>query len=244
MEASIAAPAGYIYWAFISYSQRNKRQAKWLHTGIEGYRVPKPLVGETRLKGPIPEKIRPVFRDRDDLSASADLTSELRDKLDQSAHLIVVCSPAAVQSRYVNQEIIEFKRLGRADRILPLIVDGEPHAAIPERECFPPALRFQVDADGRLTDRPATEPIAADLRPEADGKDNAKLKLIAGLLGVGFDELRQRELRAARRRILFWRAIAATGFLLAVLATAGGWGAWRYAKYSDGLLGQAIKIST
>jgi tetratricopeptide (TPR) repeat protein len=244
MKPSSTAPAGYGYWAFISYSQRDKRRAKWLHNGIESYRIPKPLVRETRLKGPIPEKIRPVFRDRDDLSASADLKTELRGKLARSAHLIVVCSPAAVQSRYVDQEIIEFKRLGRSDRILPLIVDGEPHATTPERECFPKALRYEVDADGRLTDRPALEPIAADLRPEADGQESAKLKLIAGLLGVGYDELHQRELKAARRRIWFWRGIAATGLLLAVLATAGGWGAWRYAKYSDGLLSQAIKIST
>ena len=54
---------------------------------------------------------------------------------------------------------------------------GQP---TPARECFPPALRFEVDAAGELTDRPA-EPIAADLRPEADGKDNARLKLIAGM---------------------------------------------------------------
>ena len=185
-----------------------------------------------------------MFRDRDELAASADLSAAVRKGLAQSANLIVICSPAAVQSRYVNQEIIEFKRLGRADRILPLIVDGEPHAATPGRKCFPPALRFQVDAYGLLTDQPATEPIAADLRPKADGEDNAKLKLIAGLLDVGFEDLRQRELKAARRRICFWRATAATGFLLAALATAGGWGAWRYALYSDALLGQAIKIST
>jgi hypothetical protein len=87
--------------------------------------------------------------------------------------------------------------------VLALVVAGEPGAAdradssLPE--CFPQALRFQIDADGRLTDRPA-EPIAADARPNKDGTRDAILKVIAGTLGVGFDDLRRRELRRVRRR--------------------------------------------
>ena len=242
MEGSSAAPDVCKYKAFISYSHRDKRWASWLHKGIEGYRVPKPLVGRPGRDGPAPSKIFPVFRDREELASSADLSRELRDALNQSANLIVLCSRAAAQSRYVNQEIIEFKRLGRADRILPLIVDGEPYAKAPEDECFPPALRFEIDAAGDLTDQPA-EPIAADLRPEADGKDNAKLKLIAGLLGVPFNELRQRELIAARRRARVWQSIGAAMLLLAVLATAGGWLAWRYGQHAESLLADAIGIS-
>jgi tetratricopeptide (TPR) repeat protein len=82
---------------------------------------------------------------------------------------------------------------------------------------LPPALRFQVDASGHPTEEPA-EPIAADLRPEADGKDNAKLKLIAGLLGVPFNDLRHRELIAARRRRHVRQGIGATIALLGGLA--------------------------
>jgi hypothetical protein len=146
VEGSNSSPPGFRYPVFISYSHRDEHWASWLHKGIEGYRVPKPLVGRPGRSGPIPVKIFPVFRDRDELAASADLPATLRDALAQSAHLIVLCSPAAAQSNWVNQEITEFKRSGRADRVLPLIVDGEPHAATPERECFPPALRYQVDA--------------------------------------------------------------------------------------------------
>lgn len=242
MDAPSVIAARCKYPAFISYSHRDERWARWLHTAIEGYPVPKPLVGRMARDGPIPAKIFPVFRDRDELASSADLPSVLREALAQSSHLIVLCSPAAARSRYVNQEIIEFKRLGRADRILPLIVDGEPYAKAPEDECFPPALRFEIDAAGRLTDQPA-EPIAADLRPEADGKDNAKLKLIAGVLGVPFNDLRQRELIAARRRARIWQGIGAAMLLLAMLATAGGWLAWRYGQHAEGLLADAIGIS-
>ena len=242
MEALIGTPVHCKYPVFISYSHRDERWARWLHNGIEGYRVPKSLVGRPGRDAPIPRQIFPVFRDRDELASSSDLPAVLRDALSQSAHLIVLCSPAAAESRWVNEEILQFKRLGRADRILPLIVDGEPHAAAPGRECFPHALSFQVDAAGRLTDQP-TEPIAADLRPEADGRDNAKLKVIAGLLGVPFNDLRQRELIAARRRARIWQGIGAAMLLLAMLATAGGWMAWRYAQHAEGLLAEGIRIS-
>jgi tetratricopeptide (TPR) repeat protein len=242
MATSSAAAAGCKYPAFISYSHLDERWASWLHRGIEGYRTPRPLVGRPGRYGPIPRQIFPVFRDRDELAASSDLPSILKDALSSSAHLIVLCSPAAARSHWVNQEIIEFKRLGRGDRILPLIVEGEPHAGAPGRECFPPALRFQVDAAGRLTEQPS-EPVAADLRSEADGKENAKLKLIAGLLGVPFNDLRQRELIAARRRARLWQGVGAIMGLLAVLAAAGGWMAWRYAQHAEGLLAEAIRIS-
>lgn len=230
------------YRAFISYSHLDERWADWLHKGIEAYRVPKPLVGRAGRHGRVPKQIFPVFRDRDELASSPDLPQVLRDALSQSASLIVLCSPAAARSRWVDQEIVEFKRLGRADRILPLIVDGEPHAAVPDRECFPSALRFQVDDAGCLTDQPA-EPIAADLRPAADGKENAKLKLIAGLLGVSFNDLRQRELIAARRRARVWRGIGAGMLVLAMLAAGGAWMAWRYGQHAEGLLAEAIGIS-
>jgi tetratricopeptide (TPR) repeat protein len=242
MDAPSVIVARCRYPVFISYSHRDEQWARWLHKAIESYRVPKPLVGRQARDGPIPPKIFPVFRDRDELASSADLPSVLRAALAQSAHLIVLCSPAAARSRWVNEEIAEFKRLGRADRILALIVDGEPHAKAPADECFPPALRFESDAAGRLSDRPA-EPMAADLRADADGKENAKLKLIAGMLGVPFNDLRQRELIAARRRARIWQGIGAAMLLLALLATAGGWLAWRHGQHAENLLADAIGIS-
>ena len=242
MEAPSIIAARCKYPVFISYSHRDERWASWLHKAIEGYRVPKPLVGRPGRDGTIPRRIFPVFRDRDELASSPDLSGELRDALSKSANLIVLCSQAAARSRYVNQEIIEFKRLGRADRVMPLIVDGEPYASSPEDECFPPALRFEIDAAGALTDQPA-EPIAADLRPAGDGKENAKLKLLAGMLGVPFNDLRQRELIAARHRARIWQGIGAAMIVLAILATVGGWMAWRYAQHAEGLLAEAIGIS-
>jgi eukaryotic-like serine/threonine-protein kinase len=214
----------YKYWAFISYSHADAGWAAWLHRALESYRIPARLVGQDTPFGPIPKKLFPIFRDRDELAGSAELGPELEKALRQSRYQIVIASPNAARSRWVDEEIRQFKALGRASRVLALIIDGEPHATgknDPERECFPAALRFQVDSGGRLTDVPA-EPIAADARRSADGRGNAKLKLIAGLLGVGFDELRRRELQARNRRLAFLAAgasaISAVTIVLAALA--------------------------
>jgi len=67
-----------------------------------------------------------VFRDEEDLPADNDLNHSIRVALEQSRMLVVICSPRAVASRYVAEEIRHFKELGRTDRILALIIDGEP----------------------------------------------------------------------------------------------------------------------
>jgi tetratricopeptide (TPR) repeat protein len=200
------------YRAFLSYSHRDETWARWLHRAIEGYRVPSRLVGTATAAGVVPRRLAPVFRDRDELPSATDLGRKVDEALAGSANLIVICSPAAAASRWVNEEVRAFKRLGRAERIFCLIVEGEPNATdLPGRareECFCPTLRFAVDIRGELT-RERTEPIAADARPGKDGKANARLKLIAGLIDVGFDTLKQREQHRRNRK---WALLAAASF--------------------------------
>ena len=208
------------YRAFLSYSHTDEQWASWLHRELEGYRIPRKLVGRDSPLGPIPRKLFPVFRDREELPTAQALSSEIERALGNSDSLIVICSPAAVRSTWVNEEIRRYKAQGHADRVFCLIVDGEPGDS--ERECFPEAIRYQVDAAGQIGDQPA-EPIAADLRPGKDGKADAKLKLIAGLLGIGLNELKQRELAARNRRLTAISSVAVGVAVvtvgLAVLAT-------------------------
>ena len=206
----------YKYWAFISYSHVDKAWGHWLHRRLETHRVPKKLRDNHHS---IPQRLIPIFRDREELPTSADLGTSLIDSLDQSRTLIVICSPYAAKSHWVNEEIIHFKKTGRYDRIFCLIVSGEPNATEkgnPELECFPPAIRFAVDSDGELTGN-RVEPIAADARSGNDARKDCLLKLIAGILGVGFDELKQRELQRQLRR---WVSVTASAVLLATIAVA------------------------
>ena len=105
------------YFAFISYSHADERWSRWLHRALETYRVPKRLVGRATAHGPIPARLTPVFRDRDELAGAADLGSKVTAALEASRYLIVICSRAAAQSRWVNEEVRVFKRMGRADLI-------------------------------------------------------------------------------------------------------------------------------
>lgn len=203
-------PTDYKYRAFISYSHKDEKWAAWLHKSLETFRVPKHLVGETTSMGVVPERMGKVFRDREELSSSHSLGTELTQALEDSACQIVICSPNAVNSHWTNEEILTYKRLGRESRIFCLIVDGEPGT---DAECFPPALRFKMGADGALSDQPA-EPIAADARPHGDGRQNAKLKLISGMLGVGFDALKQRENQRRHKRMLMVTAAAVAGMVI------------------------------
>ena len=219
MNASLSA-ADFPYRAFIAYSHQDEAWAKWLHKALETYRVPARLVGVETAVGMIPRRLAPIFRDRSELPSASDLARVVTQALNHSANLIVVCSPRSATSNYVNEEISTFKRLGRADCIFCLVVDGEPNASdLPGREveeCFAPALRFQFGADGVPTDQRAA-PIAADARPGKDGKTNAKLKLIAGVLGVGFDALKQREHQRHLRRMVAITSLS----LVAMLITTG-----------------------
>lgn len=188
------------YRAFISYSHADTNWAKWLHRGLESVHIDKDLVGRVTARGAIPQALRPIFRDRDEFTAGHALAEQTLAALDDSHALIVVCSPASAKSRYVNEEIRLFKSRHLDRPVIPLIVDGKPDD--PERECFPPALKFKTDVDGQVTGE-RIELLAADARDEGDGKNLALAKVIAGLLSVSSDEIfrrAERERRAATRR--------------------------------------------
>jgi tetratricopeptide (TPR) repeat protein len=196
------------YYAFLSYSHQDKELADWLHRELEKFRVPNALAGKLTANGVVPRRLTPVFRDQQDLSAAGDLAEEIKAALAASQFLIVLCSPTAAKSRWTNAEIESFKRTRPEGCVLAAVIGGEPFAsAIPGREaeeCFPPALRYKYDRRGHQTAKRA-EPLAADFRESGEGKRMAFLKLVAGMLGVGLDELVQRD-TTRRHRQLAWLA--------------------------------------
>jgi tetratricopeptide (TPR) repeat protein len=208
------------YSAFISYSHADSKIAEWLQHSIERFTIPKSLVGRETNRGRVPKKLARCFRDRDELATSADLSSEIQAALAVSRNLIVVCSPAAAISPWVEREIIEFKKLHGAERVFALIAGGEPFATadMSNKECFPRALRFQLGSDGFLSDI-AAEPIAADIRPGKETRRAALLKMIAGILGVGLDELARREAQR-RQKVISWILGGTTATALSFAAIA------------------------
>lgn len=194
------------YKAFISYNWDDRVAVERLLHRLESFRTPRALVGApTPLLGPVPRRLIPIFRDRDEEPAGSSLREAIYSALDQSEFLIVVCSPNAVKSKWVTKEVAYFRKRRDPRFVLPYIISGEPNASsIPGREieeCFPLALRVETDVNGEPTGGAIDAPLAADARAHADGFKLAILKLTAAMLGVGLDALVQRDAQRRARRL-------------------------------------------
>lgn len=198
----------YTFDAFISYSHRDLSFGKWLQRKLETFSIPADMRGE-RPRG---QRLR-IFRDQTDLAGTG-LQDSLRQNLRDARYLIVLCSPSSAASSWVNEEVLYFISLGRIDRIIPFIIDGEPLSDTPALECYPEGLRSLEDYTL----------LGANI--QEIGKNAAFLKLVSILLDVRFGRLVDREKQRKRRRILTILAVSA------VIAVTGGTLLWRNAVIS------------
>ncbi|MBO4715778.1 MAG: toll/interleukin-1 receptor domain-containing protein, partial [Verrucomicrobia bacterium] len=188
------------YYAFISYSHEDEKWAKWIQRRLESYKLPAVIRKEIPR---IPKHIRPVFRDRTDLNAGI-LVEGIRNELNSSKYLIIICSPNSAKSEWVGREIEAFREMGRETNIIPLIVDGKPHSGDDQTECFNPEL-----------DKAKNELLGIDVSEL--GKTQAFIRVVARILELRFQKLWDRyRQQVIRQRII--RAVASL-FLLCVL----GW---------------------
>ncbi len=202
-----------IYDAFISYSHSDPDAyvAERLQSMLEHYHIPRKLQELTGKR-----KVSRVFRDRAELPLSSDLAANICQALENSEFLIVICSPRSAHSQWVLREIEMFLKTHEKDKILTVLVEGEPSEAFPEILCY--NEERVIEADGReKTIRTKAEPIAADVRGRTRRETRKKLKeeflrILAPMLSCTYDMLRQRH-----REYLLRRAIALTG-TAAVLA--------------------------
>lgn len=183
----------YRYKAFISYRHQSPDQdiAKKLHTYIENYAIPASLKKSQGMT-----KMGRVFRDQEELPLSSDLGSDIHEALEQSEWLICICSPRYLQSKWCMEELHYFLELGRRDRILTVLTEGEPD------EAFPQPLRYRNTGEGQKE----VEPLAADVRGASVSESlkklqNERLRILAPLLGVRYDDLKQRA-RQRRTRLI------------------------------------------
>ena len=166
------------YFAFISYKREDEKWAGWLQDVIERYRLP---VSLKRKRPELPASCRPLFRDSTDLCGGV-LADVIKRGLDNSKYLIVICSPRAASSQWVCKEVQEFIDSGRADNIIPFIIEGCPNSSDPSKECFPESLRILC----------GTRSEVLGINVNENGREAAAVKVIARMLGVDFDSLWQR----------------------------------------------------
>lgn len=199
-------------FAFISYNHNDVKWSKWLRKRLEWYRLPSEIsngYSDSRF-------IRPVFRDRDALTGGV-LTESLRQYLEASKFLIVICSPYAAKSQFVSNEIQEFIDMGRFKDIIPFIVDGEPQDYTNKDithplmgECYPLALRRWN------TEHPKKALLGISVTDDGKtDKQRAFIRLVAYILGMDFDTLWQRHKRFIKRVAQYLSILAVITFLLA-----------------------------
>ena len=196
------------YAIFIVFAPEDELHARWIQRAIERFRIPRLLRAGAIERGVVHPRqhgrLGKVRLDPEPDIASVSADDHVARAVRGARTLIVVCSPHAAASARVDFLVRHFKSRGASDRVLCLLVSGEPNAIDhPERglpECLAEGLRYQVDQHGALRPERA-DPVAADVRAGRGARDVAAIRIVAGLLGVGFDDLWQRERRRRVRSV-------------------------------------------
>lgn len=194
-------------FAFISYNHKDVKHAQWIQKKLENYKLPAEIHNEFEDS----RFIRPVFRDQTDLNTGV-LANVLRDQLEASKYLIVLCSPNSAKSQWVSNEVKTFIEWGRLDQIIPVIVEGQPNCYNPDLECFPEYMRQYTK------EHPEAELLGISFAEV--GKEKAFVRIVSKMLDVSFDTLWKRYERQKRMRriqiavfttiiafLLYWLAI-------------------------------------
>ncbi len=204
-KQDIMEAANYTYSSFISYRHKPEdiAAAKAVQRALETFRIPKDIQKKTGVR-----KLKRCFRDQDELPLADDLGSSIEKALRESEWLIVICSPELPQSKWCCREVDYFICLGRKDRIIPVLVSGEP------ADSYPPQITRADTEQGPEE----VEPLAADLRGNLKKQlKTEKLRLVARMLNLDFNDLKKRERERALRRGL----VVVSCVLAAALGFAG-----------------------
>ncbi|MBO4395674.1 MAG: toll/interleukin-1 receptor domain-containing protein [Eubacterium sp.] len=197
------------YEAFISYRHGgiDGKVAARVQQIIEKYRIPSGIVKRVGKK-----RIGRVFRDSDELQAGSDLSALIREGLDEAEWLIVIASKRYNESVWCLEEIEYFLQIRGREKVLVILVDGEPN------ESFPKALT-EIERDGEMV---SIEPLAVDVRGGSESEvmktlHRERFRFLSSMLGVSYEDLRQRQRERTLRR-----AVAMIGTAFVVLGVVIG----------------------
>lgn len=197
------------YFAFISYSSHDTQWGKRLHKKLESYSIPSTLCKKHGWKR---KHLNPIFFAPYEIQPGT-LSEELKDRLRESRHLIVICSPYSAQSYWVGLEIEFFHQLGRTKDIHFFIIDGVPNSGDKTTECF----------NNKIKELGIPEILGANIHEKVYrwswlNRERAYVQIITKLLGVEFDSIWQRHKRMLWQKIILW-IIGLTAVLAALTGT-------------------------
>ncbi len=195
------------YNAFISYRHAplDSSVAEHVQKSLEHFRIPTAIRKKTGKK-----KIERIFRDKDELPITSDLTDTISSALEKADYLIVICSPNTKESHWVTREIKYFLRNHRKDHVLTVLADGDPNDVVPEELKYDERTVTEYNGETHTIKAPI-EPLSCDYRMKfSKAKKEEIPRLAAALIGCSYDELVRRQ-----RQYRFRRFIAVTAVLLA-----------------------------
>ncbi len=185
------------YNAFISYrhSELDSKIAKEIQTQLERFRIPKAIRDRTGIK-----RFERIFRDKEELPITSDLNDDIDLALEQSDHLIVICSERTGESVWVQKEIETFLKYHEKKNVFTVLVDGEPEEVIPDILLHDTVTRKLPDGTEETREE-FIEPLSCDYRLGIKKARKIELpRLAASMLGCSYDEIIQRRRQYIRRR--------------------------------------------
>jgi hypothetical protein len=217
--------SGFRYDAFITSdpSELDEGIAEHLRRDLEQYRAPRSL-----WKRGAPGRLNFVFLDK--VPSPNELGGDTARALQQSRFLIVVCSRRTPGSARVANRIEAFRESGRADKVLALLIEGEPEQSFPSLLREERRVAVEIDGERReWTD--VIEPLAADIRAASLRQSlrllkTEKLRLIAPIIGCSFDDLKRRH---RERLVRYWGAVAAAAIAASSVFGSVSFMQWRNA---------------
>ena len=213
------------YNAFISYKHGplDSKIASHIQRKLEHFHVPHKLGKKLKHK-----KITQIFRDKDELPITSDLTETITNALEKAEYLIVICSTHTRESFWVKREINTFLKTHSQDKILTVLTEGEPFEVIPEELLT--QVKEYTDENGFMQRvKVPVEPLSCDYRMRTSQADKEELpRLAAALLGCSYDELLRR-----RRQYRIRRAAAIIGVAFAAVVAFGCYMAYTGKKIND-----------
>lgn len=201
------------YNAFISYrhAKLDSKIAEHVQKSLERFHIPDKIRQSTGKK-----RIERIFRDKDELPITSDLTETISRALENSDYLIVICSENTKESFWVKREIEYFLRTHSKDHVLTVLAGGEPQDVIPQ-VLLTRERTFKDENGIEHTVEAPLEPLSCDYRLPMKKADREELpRLASAVIGCSYDELMNRR-RAYRIR----RAALLAGLLFSLMLAFG-----------------------